>query len=80
MPRLSTLLVLLFCFIAQPVTASWDESQLEGLKWREIGHPCRLMEGILPRMQPSHPDYTSRTLCVHCQPLLSTAEITTELS
>jgi photosystem II stability/assembly factor-like uncharacterized protein len=37
MPRLSTVLVLLFCFIAQPVTASWDESQLEGLKWREIG-------------------------------------------
>jgi len=37
MSRLSLLLVLLFCFLAGSATAAWDESKLEGLKWREIG-------------------------------------------
>ncbi|MDH4018227.1 MAG: hypothetical protein OEU84_01375, partial [Xanthomonadales bacterium] len=37
MSRLSVLLVLLFCLPAQSATAAWDESQLEGLKWREVG-------------------------------------------
>ena len=37
MSRLSILLLLLFCLPAQSVTAAWDESKLEGLKWREVG-------------------------------------------
>ena len=37
MSRLSVLLVLLFCLPAQSAMAAWDESQLEGLKWREVG-------------------------------------------
>ncbi|MGA9574067.1 MAG: hypothetical protein WBS20_08990, partial [Lysobacterales bacterium] len=37
MPRLSTLLPVLFCLLAQTATAAWDESKLESLKWREIG-------------------------------------------
>ena len=37
MSRLSVLLVLLFCLPAQLAAAAWDEGQLEGLKWREIG-------------------------------------------
>ena len=37
MSRLSVLLVLLLCLPAQSAMAAWDESQLEGLKWREIG-------------------------------------------
>ena len=37
MSRLSILLLLLFCLPAQSATAAWDESKLEGLKWREIG-------------------------------------------
>ncbi len=37
MSRLSIFLVLLFCLPAQSAAATWDESKLEGLKWREIG-------------------------------------------
>ncbi len=37
MSRLSTLLILVFCLICQTASAGWDESQLEGLKWREVG-------------------------------------------
>jgi photosystem II stability/assembly factor-like uncharacterized protein len=37
MSRLSLLSVLLFCLLGQSAAANWDESQLEGLKWREIG-------------------------------------------
>ena len=37
MSRLSTILVLVFCLICQTASAAWDESQLEGLKWREVG-------------------------------------------
>ena len=37
MSRLSILLLLLFCLPAQSAMATWDESKLEGLKWREVG-------------------------------------------
>jgi photosystem II stability/assembly factor-like uncharacterized protein len=37
MSRLSILPVLLFCLLSQSSAASWDESQLEGLEWREVG-------------------------------------------
>jgi hypothetical protein len=37
MSRLSLLSVLLFCLLGQSAAANWDESQLEGLKWREVG-------------------------------------------
>ena len=37
MSRFSILLLLLFCLPAQSATAAWDESNLEGLKWREVG-------------------------------------------
>jgi len=37
MSRLSSLLLLLSCLLAQSVSAAWDESSLEGLQWREVG-------------------------------------------
>lgn len=37
MSRLSIFLLLLFCLPAQSATAAWDETKLEGLKWREVG-------------------------------------------
>lgn len=37
MPRLSLMPVLLLCMLCQTTFAAWDESNLEGLKWREIG-------------------------------------------
>lgn len=37
MSRHSILLVLLYSLLAQTAFATWDESQLEGLEWREVG-------------------------------------------
>lgn len=37
MSRLSITLPLLFCLLCQAAAAAWDESKLEGLKWREVG-------------------------------------------
>jgi photosystem II stability/assembly factor-like uncharacterized protein len=37
MSRLSISLPLLFCLLAASVATAWDESDLEGLKWREVG-------------------------------------------
>ncbi len=37
MSRLSLIPALLFCLLAQSATAAWDESKLDGLKWREVG-------------------------------------------
>ena len=37
MSRAPTLLIILCCLLGQTVATAWDESQLEGLKWREIG-------------------------------------------
>ena len=37
MSRHSVLLILLYSLLTQAAFASWDESQLEGLEWREIG-------------------------------------------
>ena len=85
MSRLSILLLLVFCLPAHSATATWDESKLEGLKWREIG-PYRGGRSAAVTGIPSQPDvyYFGATgggvlnrVLYETSPVLSDAFITT---